>query len=87
MPGLSDTPTPPLVFDKPEGRIAEARATGPVALEAARSFYAQSLEQLGWRARGAGRYLRDGEMLSLEFAKAGDEVEVRFTITPVPRDG
>ncbi|WP_207480685.1 hypothetical protein [Arenibaculum pallidiluteum] len=67
MAGLALDQRQALKFDNPEGRIVEAVAVGPIEAESVRSFYAQTLPQLGWRAAGPDRWARDGEALALEF--------------------
>lgn len=84
MPGLTQLADRNVVFDAPSGRIVEAYATGAVAAEAVREFYAGTLPQLGWRGIGGDRYVREGETLRLEFpdAPADDRVLVRFYLSP-----
>ncbi len=83
MPGLTERPDAAVLFDKPEGRIVEAEATGRLVRAEVLKFYAASLPQLGWRARGEGRFLRDREELALSFASgAGGVITVRFTLSP-----
>ena len=83
MPGLTERADAAVLFDKPEGRIVEAEATGRLVRAEVLKFYAASLPQLGWRARGEGRFLRDREELALSFASgAGGVVTVRFTLSP-----
>jgi hypothetical protein len=74
MEGLEADPNATLVFDKPEGRIVEAAATGAVSPEAVIAFYAATLPQLGWLREGPALYTREGEVL-------------RITIEPAPRPG
>jgi hypothetical protein len=89
MPGLTAIRDESLTFDKPTGRIVQAVARGPVTVEAVRKFYRETVPQLGWR-RGPGedRYLRDGEVLSLEIhptrpdAAGRPQVTVRFSLSP-----
>lgn len=83
MPGLSERADAAVVFDKPEGRIVEAEATGRLARADVLKFYAASLPQLGWRARGEGKFLRDREELALSFTSGqGGSLTVRFTLSP-----
>ncbi|MFN4281800.1 MAG: hypothetical protein ACK4NA_04075 [Alphaproteobacteria bacterium] len=87
MPGLTERPDAAVTFDKPEGRILEAEAAGRVSRAEVLKFYAASLPQLGWRARGEGRFLRDREELAISFppnppgAPAGS-LTVRFALSP-----
>jgi hypothetical protein len=85
MPGLTQLVERNVVFDAPSGRIVEAYAEGSVARDAVRSFYARTLPQLGWRGQGGDRYVREGEILRLEFPDAragGNRVIVRFFLSP-----
>ncbi|HEY8352375.1 MAG TPA: hypothetical protein VIK87_07510 [Sphingomonadales bacterium] len=49
-PGLVEVEAERLVFDKPEGRIVQAAATGKRPVEEIGAFYRETLPQLGWRA-------------------------------------
>lgn len=87
MPGLSERAEAAVVFDKPEGRIVEAEASGRATRADVLKFYASSLPQLGWRARGEGKFLRDREELVLSFVSGpnggqGGSLTVRFTLSP-----
>src|SRR3546814_2101394 len=55
MPGLAEIADAATVLDAPQGRIVESYAPGTVAAAEFRSFYAQSLPQLGWTAVDAGQ--------------------------------
>ncbi len=84
MPGLAADDAASLVFDKPQGRIVEAAASGPVTRHAVVAFYEESLPQLGWR-RTAGAtksFERDGERLSLDFDGRDGNLQVAFTLAP-----
>src|SRR5580658_1155962 len=67
MPGLVTVAGKSLAFDKPEGRIVEAEAHGPVTRAKARDFYDTTLPQLGWNADGADRWRREGEVLRIVY--------------------
>lgn len=83
MPGLSERADAAVVFDKPEGRIVEAEASGRLTRAEVLKFYASSLPQLGWRTRGEGKFLRDREELVLSFVSgSGGSLTVRFTLSP-----
>lgn len=85
MPGLTEMPDMALVFDTPEGRIAQAGAAGngssfaPVA-----AFYAAALPSLGWQPLGTGVFVRDGERLELVSVPGSVPLTVRFTLSPAP---
>src|SRR5262249_36925124 len=95
VPGFEDVPLmfeldaddEPMIFDTPSGRIVEASARGSSSPLRVISFYRETLPQFGWRTTpGAeGIYVRDGELLRLSvFEAPGNEVEVRFSLTPAP---
>src|SRR5579863_3434966 len=82
MPGLAFVAGSDLVFDKPEGRIVEAQAQGPLARAKVQAFYAASLPPLGWKKIGADRWQRDAERLTLDFRGLDGHLVVGFTISP-----
>lgn len=100
MPGLVEDEAGAVVFDAAQGRIAETVAAGVSGNSPGRAavlaFYAETLPALGWRADGEARWVREGEMLSLEFedapaaaktaAKQDDGaakgIVVRFSLSP-----
>lgn len=82
MPGLKPLPNSDIVFDKPEGRIVEARAEGATTRARVEAFYAASLPPLGWKAAGSDRWLRDTEQLRLDFADQKGKLAVGFTLSP-----
>jgi hypothetical protein len=85
MPGLIGMGDQSLVFDKPNGRIVQAVATGRVQASAVRSFYADTAPQLGWKSAGEGRFTRDGESLRIELidpGAPGGVLTVRFLVNP-----
>jgi hypothetical protein len=86
MPGLAADDAASLIFDKPQGRIVEAAASGPVTRHAVVAFYEESLPQLGWRrtagAAATKSFERDGERLSLDFDGRDGNLQVAFTLAP-----
>jgi hypothetical protein len=82
MPGLKPLPNSDIVFDKPEGRIVEARAEGATTRAKVEAFYAASLPPLGWKPSGRDQWHRDAERLKLDFADAGGKLAVGFTLSP-----
>jgi len=87
MSGLSQLDGHETVFDSPTGRIIEVYAEGSVTREGVMSFYAATLPQLGWQARGPGVFLREGEVLRLEFPsrsvrRSSITLTVRFYLSP-----
>jgi hypothetical protein len=82
MPGLQPVAGSALTFDKPQGRIVEAQASGPVTRAAVNTFYAQTLPQLGWRPAGGDAWRREGETLRIDFHGHDGALTVGFTLAP-----
>jgi hypothetical protein len=87
MPGLAPLGGEAVGFDKPEGRIAEAAAEGRIDPARVRDFYRETLPRLGWTPRGEDEFVRAGEALRLEFARAPGPAGraptvVRFLLRP-----
>jgi hypothetical protein len=87
MPGLTEDLEAAMTFDSAGGRIAEARAQGTLSAKAVRSFYHETLPQLGWRVRAQGGYMRGTETLRLEIEQQPEgqqlkRVSVRFVLRP-----
>ncbi|CCQ75738.1 hypothetical protein [Magnetospira sp. QH-2] len=83
MPGLSEQADAGMVFDSPQGRLAETHASGPVTADAVAAFYDQTLPQLGWARQGPNLFLREGESLHLMTESTGAAVvTVRFALKP-----
>src|SRR5258706_12454213 len=78
MPGLVEQEGGGLVFDKPEGRIVEALASGPGRAQAVAEYYAKVLPQLGWQRTPDGSYTREAERLSIAAREDGSRVTVQF---------
>ena len=67
MPGLYEVPEDGLEFDKPEGRIVEAKAVAETKkVNEIRGFYEGVLPQLGWVRASENRYTRGRESLILD---------------------
>ena len=82
MGGLIEDGDAGLVFDKPEGRIVEAYATGEVTASAVRAFYTATLAQLGWQASDDGAYQRDDESLRIIISGVDGALTVQFSLSP-----
>jgi hypothetical protein len=82
MPGLKPVPNSGIVFDKPEGRIVEARASGATTRAKVEEFYAVSLPALGWTSVSRDQWQRDSERLKLDFADSSGKLAVGFTLSP-----
>lgn len=82
MPGLANVPAASVSFDAAAGRIVVAFAEGRVGMPAVRAFYSQTLPQLGWAPDGASRWLREGEVLTVDTVVEGNGLVVRFELAP-----
>lgn len=83
MPGLYEMLEESVVFDKPEGRIAEsAAASQELALEDIRAFYSRTLPQMGWVRAADGTFVRDEESLTMNVENRDGYNVVRFMISP-----
>tara|TARA_R110000868_G_scaffold123868_2_gene327728 strand:- start:886 stop:1284 length:399 start_codon:yes stop_codon:yes gene_type:complete len=90
MEGLKETGDGGIVFDKPNGRIVRTIAEGRVSVGDVRSFYTNTLPQLGWvRLRKLELipdllvFDRETERLEIEIVpQAGATTQVRFSIEP-----
>jgi len=82
MTGLTAIEGSSVVFDKPDGRIVEAAASGAVGRAAIESFYERTLPQLGWRRSGALTFAREGERLRIEIGGPDDRPVVGFFLSP-----
>ena len=82
MPGLAPIAGSALAFDKPEGRIVEAQASGKMTRAAVHQFYAGTLPQLGWMPVGAETWRRERETLRLDFKGRDGDLTVGFTLSP-----
>ena len=87
-PGLVEDTSAIVVFDKANGRIVQTRASGPPSPVAVVNFYRQTLPQLGWVPQNTTadttqlRFVRARELLSMHVVTEGNDVIVRFAITP-----
>ena len=85
MAGLEEQTEQTLVFDKPNGRIIQAVAiaeAGRIDRDDVWRFYDGTLPQLGWRRLSGGKFVRDGEKLSIRVEKNHTRLTVRFAIAP-----
>ena len=82
MDGLAEDRAAGLIFDKPDGRLVDAFAYGPITAEAVRTFYRDTLPELGWRAVGPLAFEREGERLRIDIESVETGVTVRFHLAP-----
>lgn len=85
MPGLVEDETRAIVFDAAGGRLAETYAQGKLAAKAVREFYGETLPALGWRGEADQRWVREGEVLSLEIKEGPNGIDARFSLSPAAR--
>lgn len=81
-PGLVEDADGRVAFDKPEGRIVQALASGPVDPAGVRAFYAETLPALGWQPGAERTWKRGPETLRLQVETKDGVVVVRFAIAP-----
>ena len=79
LAGVEDLP---LIYDKLDGRLVQAIASGESDLAALWRFYNETLPQLGWRRLATGHFVRDGEGLRITVEKNDAMLTVRFAIAP-----
>lgn len=76
MDGLTEDTDARLVFDKPEGRIIEARFAGQVSPEDVMVFYKETLFQLGWVLNDVGT-----GALEADFSREEEDLTITLTST------
>lgn len=83
MPALSELSERTVIFDKPQGRIAQVMALkSGVAAGAVDAFYADSLPQFGWQKQAPGRYSREGQILTIMHEREDGRDLVIFRVEP-----
>ncbi len=82
MAELKENLAATLNFDKPGGRLIEAYAYGTVSAEDATDFYLAVMPEFGWQATEGLVFLREGEMLRIEFIPEERSLVVRFVLSP-----
>lgn len=80
MPGLVEKPETLVMFDKPEGRIAEIAMTAPTGQIEVLAYYRETLPALGWRGENPQIWRRQGQQLTLRFAA---DRGVIFQLAPI----
>ena len=89
MPGLSELGGEAMTFDSPGGRIVENTVRGDVTQRAVLDFYGSTLPQLGWSQTAPRQFVREDEILKLEFlapeAASGAGLTVHFRLSPVEK--
>ncbi len=83
MKGLYELEDQTVSFDKPEGRITESVALiEDMPREMVSEFYAEILPQFGWHRMVGDSYVRQNEMLELQFENFEDQDYLRLMISP-----
>jgi len=89
MPGLSELAGEAMTFDSPSGRIVENTVTGDMTHRAVLDFYGSTLPQLGWSQTAPRKFVREDEILKLEFLTpknvSGSGLTVHFRLSPVEK--
>lgn len=84
MPGFEETEADSLLFDKPDGRIAQAYAIGgATADEYVTHYYKTVLPGFGWKFDGAGTFIRGAERIAIESARVQGRSVIRYTLSPL----
>lgn len=82
MEGLAEDTDAGTIFESATGRVIVVEAKGAVAARSVERYYEQVLPELGWRADGTSRFLRDGEVLALTITRADGLTLVVFRLSP-----
>ncbi|MGB0749537.1 MAG: hypothetical protein ACPGO3_12405 [Magnetospiraceae bacterium] len=85
MDGLMADPEAVVIFETTDGRIVETEAHGRPSQERIMEFYGSVLPELGWEGSGRGPYVREGEILTIDFEAGNttaDATVVRFALRP-----
>lgn len=84
MPGLYELADEAVVFDQPDGRIAESvAASEEVTIDAMVVFYTNALSNLGWNRQTDNSFLRGNERLKIKFESQGEINLVHVSVMPV----
>ena len=82
MPGLAEAEGETIVFDKPGGRIMEARLHGSIPVDEVSAWYQIALPANGWVSQSGGSYQRQGEILMLAIVADDAETSVLVSLAP-----
>ena len=82
MPGMTAIPDGSVSFDTASGRIVVAFMRTTAYRHEILAFYESALAELGWRLRTDQRYVREGEVLSLDLTRDGSATIVRYSLKP-----
>ncbi|MBH43217.1 MAG: hypothetical protein CMP25_00310 [Rickettsiales bacterium] len=71
-----------IIFDKADSRIITVNLSGSVNLEEVKDYYENILPNLGWKMRNKKEYVRDAEVLKLEYEVKNKKVYLTLKIKP-----
>lgn len=91
MPGLSEAADLTVIFDKPQGRIIDATATGDVELADAYAYYRSALGETGWapllrKVVDGILVVRGEEVLHVRLRREGSGIAVHFSLAPYEKE-
>lgn len=83
MSGLFESTDETFIFEKPEGRIIKTTVLSETQnKQAIKTFYDQTLPELGWTVHRPNIYLRGDEKMTIEYSNDGSFTIVLFTLEP-----
>ena len=71
-----------IIFDKADSRLITVNLSGSVNLEEVKDYYESILPNLGWKMRNKKEYVRDAEVLKLEYEVKNKKVYLTLQIKP-----
>lgn len=91
MPGLTEATDLTVIFDKPQGRIIDATASGKVGLADANDYYRSALAETGWtpllrKVVDGILVVRGQEVLHVRLRREGIGIAVHFSLSPYEKE-
>lgn len=91
MPGLVEATDLTVIFDKPQGRIIDATASGNVGLADANAYYRSALAETGWtpllrKVVDGILVVRGQEVLHVRLRREGAGIAVHFSLSPYEKE-
>jgi len=91
MPGLVEETDLTVIFDKPQGRIIDATASGDVGLADANIYYRTALAETGWtpllrKVVDGILIVRGQEVLHVRLRREGAGIAVHFSLSPYEKE-
>ena len=71
-----------IIFDKADSRLVTVNLYGDVNLGEVKQYYENILPNLGWKMINKKKYIRDSEILDLEYEKKNKRVYLTLKIKP-----